>query len=92
MRIGLREANQHFSKIVKAVRRGEEVLLTERGRAIARVTPLPPLTRQEAAIQKMIAQGLLRPAEKRGPMPARKPIRIKGPSIVETIREERDSR
>ncbi len=92
MRIGLREANQHFSRIVRAVRKGEEVLLTDRGRPIARVTPVPRLSEQEASIQRMIAEGLLRPAEKRGPMPPRKPIRIKGPPIVETIREERDSR
>jgi len=31
MEVGLREANQHFSRIMKAVRAGEEVMLTERG-------------------------------------------------------------
>jgi antitoxin (DNA-binding transcriptional repressor) of toxin-antitoxin stability system len=29
MEVGLREANQRFSAIIKAVRRGEEVLLTK---------------------------------------------------------------
>jgi prevent-host-death family protein len=92
MRVGLREANQHFSRIVKAVRRGEEVLLTDRGRPIARITPLPPMDKQEAAIQRMIAQGLLRRVEKRGPMPPFKPIRIRGGPISKTISEERDER
>jgi prevent-host-death family protein len=35
MRMGLREANQRFSKAVKAVKAGEEVVLTERGTPIA---------------------------------------------------------
>ena len=35
MKLGLREANQHFSKAIKAVRGGKEVILTERGRPIA---------------------------------------------------------
>ena len=35
MRMGLREANQMFSKVIKAVRKGEEVILTERGNPIA---------------------------------------------------------
>ena len=31
MRLGLREANQHFSKAIRAVKAGQEVVLTERG-------------------------------------------------------------
>ena len=91
MRVGLRQANQQFSRIIKAVRNGEEVVLTERGRPIARVTPIPRQSKIEAALDRMVADGLLRRAEKRGPMLARKPIRLRGgPSIVQTIREERD--
>lgn len=40
MRIGLREANQQFSKAVKAVKAGEEVVLTERGKPIGVIRPL----------------------------------------------------
>jgi prevent-host-death family protein len=39
MKLGLREANQHFSKAIKAVRGGKEVVLTERGRPIAVIKP-----------------------------------------------------
>ena len=38
MRIGLREANQQFSKAIKAVKAGEEVVLTERGKPVAVIT------------------------------------------------------
>jgi hypothetical protein len=36
------------------------------------------------------AEGILRPALKRGPMPTWKPVRMKGKPMSETIREERD--
>ena len=42
MRLGLREANQRFSQAVRAVKAGEEVVLTERGRPIAVIKPLAP--------------------------------------------------
>jgi prevent-host-death family protein len=40
MRLGLREANQRFSQTIKAVRAGKEVILTDRGRPIAVITPM----------------------------------------------------
>ncbi len=41
MRMGLREANQRFSAAMKVVRAGGEVVLTERGKPIAVLKPLP---------------------------------------------------
>lgn len=40
LRIGLREANQRFSRAIKAVKAGKEVVLTDRGKAIAVIKPL----------------------------------------------------
>lgn len=93
MRLGLREANQQFSKAIKAVKAGREVILTERGKAIAVIKPLPQPKTVEATIRRLEAEGILRPALKRGPMPIwRSPVRIKGKPLSETIREERDER
>jgi prevent-host-death family protein len=92
MQLGLREANQHFSKIIKAVRKGEEVLLTDRGRPLARVTPIPGMSKLEAALDKMAAEGLLRRAEKRRPMPHTRPIRIRGGPLSGTVSDGRDER
>ena len=92
MRVGLREANQRFSKIIKAVRAGNEVVLTDRGKPIARVTPIPEERDIEAVLDQMAAEGFLIRATKRGPMPYRKPIKIKGGPLSDTIREERDER
>lgn len=90
MRMGLREANQHFSSLVKAVKAGKEIVLTERGTPIAVVKPLRKPVTTEAMLRQLEAIGLLRPATKRTPMPPCKPIRLRGGSIVKTLREERD--
>jgi prevent-host-death family protein len=94
MRMGLREANQRFSKAIKAVKQGKEVILTERGKPIAVIKPLQAKEDQEAVIRRLEAEGILRPAAKRGPMPTPswKPIRIKGKPMSQTISEERDER
>jgi prevent-host-death family protein len=94
MRMGLREANQQFSKAIKAVKAGKEVVLTERGKPIAVIKPLELEETLEAKIRRLETEGLLRPALKRGPMPTPswKPIRIRGKSMSQTISEERDER
>ena len=94
MRMGLREANQSFSKAMKAVKQGKEVVLTERGKPIAVIKPLEPKEDQEAVIRRLEAEGMLRPALKRGPMPVPswKPVRMKGKPLSQTISEERDER
>ncbi|MEX0804875.1 MAG: hypothetical protein WD688_16395 [Candidatus Binatia bacterium] len=91
MRMGLREANQRFSKAIKA---GKEVILTERGKPIAVIKPLEQEEKLDVTIRRLEAEGILRPAVKRGPMPTPtwKPIRIKGKPMSQTISEERDER
>jgi prevent-host-death family protein len=94
MRMGLREANQQFSKAIKAVKAGKEVVLTQRGKPIAVIKPLKPVENEQAIIRRLEAEGILRPALKGGPMPkpAWKPIRVKGKPMSQTISEERDER
>jgi len=94
MRLGLREANQHFSKAIKAVKAGTEVVLTERGKAIAVIKPLEPNDNLETTLRRLEAEGLLWRGPKSGkPMPVwRSPVRIKGKPISQTISEERDER
>ena len=38
-RISLREANQHLSRYVESVERGDEVIITRRGVPVARLVP-----------------------------------------------------
>jgi len=90
MRLGLREANQRFSKAMKAVRDGEEVVLTERGRPIAVIKPLPAADGADAALRRLEAAGLLRRALKHRHLAPFRPRRIKGAPLARTIREGRD--
>ena len=90
MQLGLREANQHFSKAIKAVKAGKEVVLTERGKPIAVIKPLPQSDDVEATLDRLAAAGVLTRATKRGPLPPFRPRRIKGAPLSQTISEDRD--
>ena len=94
MRMGLREANQHFSNAIKAVKAGHEVVLTERGKPIAVIRPLAPAGQRERDLQRLMAAGLVRTVAKPGPMRMRtfRPIRLKGEPLSVTLRRERDER
>jgi len=93
MHLGLREANQRFSYAIKRVKAGETVILTERGTPVAMITPIRTAGQdEEAAVRRLEAAGTLIPATKRGPMPRRRLIRIKGEPMSETISRERDER
>ena len=97
MRVGLREANQNFSRLIRAVRQGTEIVLTERGRPIARLTPIAAgLIKHkesvEALLRRLEAEGLVRRAAKSGPLPSFKPLRIPGPPLSQTIGDLRDER
>ena len=91
MRMGLREANQRFSKAVKAVNGGEEVILTERGKPIAVLQPLPESGNREMTVRRLEVAGLLRGAAKPVPLPPWTPRPLKGAPLSKTIQEERNS-
>lgn len=91
IKVGLREANMHFSKYVKLVRQGQEVVVTERGAPIAVIKPLTREGGPEQRVRLLEEQGVLkRPS--RSAIPAGSPVAIKGRSIADTVSEEREER
>ena len=92
MRLDCAKPTQHFSKAIKTVKAGKEVILTERGKPIAVIKPLPAPDDVDAALDRLVAAGLVRQAAKRGPMPPRKPRRIRGEPLSKTISDMRDER
>ena len=92
MKLGLREANQHFSKAIKAVRAGKEVILTERGQPIAVIRPIKEGPAEEAALTRMADDGLITLPSRRGPLPRFQPVPIKGKPVSQTIIDDRDDR
>ena len=92
MRVGLREANQRFSQLVRAVKLGREVILTERGKPVVVMRPAPARAgEEEAAIRLLEASGVLRVGPTAGALRPFRPRPIRGRSLSDTVREARDN-
>ena len=76
---------------MKAVKAGEEVILTERGKPIAVIKPLKKSEKGETMIRRLETAGLLRAAARTQPLPSWNPRRLRSAPLSKTIREEKDS-
>jgi len=75
MEVGIRALRADLSRFVKRVRDGEEIVVTDHGRAVARLLPLEG----ERALDRLIRAGLVAPAPSRGKRSSPKPIENAGP-------------
>jgi prevent-host-death family protein len=93
-RSAVNPTTQHFSKAIRAVRGGKEVILTERGRPVAIITPVREERSEEAALKAMADEGLITLPSRQRPTPAPRwrPVSIKGKPLSQTIIEDRDDR
>jgi len=73
MEVGVRELRNHLSRYLERVRDGEEVIVTDRGHAIARVSPIGA----ERVLDRLIAEGVVTPAAQQKRR-AGSPIKAKG--------------
>jgi prevent-host-death family protein len=92
MKLGLREANQHFSKAIKAVRAGKEVVLTERGQPIAVIKPIKRAPEPETALKRMAGERLITLPTRKGPLPRFEPVPLSGKPLSQTIIDDREDR
>jgi prevent-host-death family protein len=92
MKLGLRDANHHFSRAIKAVRAGKEVVLTERGQPIAVITPIKTEPAEDAALREMASEGLITLPTRKGPLPRFDAIRMSGKPLSQTVIDDRDDR
>lgn len=83
MEVGIRELKNHLSHYLDRVRDGDEVVVTDRGRAIARVVPLG----DERVLDRLVAEGVVTPARQKKQR-ATKPIDTKGP-VSDLVVEQR---
>ncbi len=58
MEVGIRALRDRLSEYVERVRAGEELVVTDRGRAVARLVPVG----HERALDRLIREGLVEPA------------------------------
>ena len=88
-RVGVRELKQNASAVLRRVLAGESVEITQRGRPVAMIVPLP---REEDIVDRLLAQGLATPAKgdlSELPPPIELPPGAKLPSeILEELRSD----
>ena len=60
--VSAREANQAFSKLLAAVVAGDEVVITRRGRPVAKLSPYPEVPPERAAAAERLMARLRRGA------------------------------
>lgn len=70
--VGVRELRQRASELLRRVEKGETIEVTDRGRPVALLTPIP----EGSAFERMLAAGEIEPAagdidDLPPPMPAR---------------------
>ena len=81
--VGVRELRNNLSRYLERIQGGEEVVVTDRGRAIARVLPISG----ERTIDRMIREGKVTPASRQDrSLPKR--ITTKG-SVSELLADQR---
>lgn len=84
MEAGVRELRDRLSHYLNVVRDGQEVTVTDHGRAVARLVPLD----QPRALDRLVAEGLVTPAPaaKRSRTPLR--VTAKG-TVSDLVAEQR---
>lgn len=84
--VGVRELKAHLSSYLDRVQAGEEVVVTEHGRPIARLTTLDP---DADRLATMIKSGIVRPSSEPRSLPARR-ARLDGDGeIAQLVAEQR---
>ncbi len=86
-RVGIRELKAKTSEVLSWVGKGEDVIITVRGREVARLMPIKEDSDQAAA-RKLIAEGHVRwgGGQPQGLKPR---IRVSGRPVSETLLEDR---
>jgi prevent-host-death family protein len=83
MEVGIRELRADLSRFVKRVREGEEILVTDRGRVVARLVPAG-----ETRLEKLIAAGLVESPSRRRVKRPEPPIEAAG-TVSDIVLEDR---
>lgn len=84
MDVGIRELRAGLSRYVERVKAGEEIVVTEHGRPVARLLPM----NGERKIDRLIREGVVTPARSRTTWLPEKLIPVQG-SVSEIVIEQR---
>ncbi len=65
VKVSVSELKARLSEHLRRVKGGEEVIVTERGRAVAVLSPVHPSRSGQAELGALVESGLVRPATRR---------------------------
>lgn len=88
--VGVRELRSNLRAYLQRIRAGEEVIVTDRGEPVARLTPVEP---GETTRQRLIEEGLLTPARRpKTPIDLESLPRMRSGKLSDIVIEQRGSR
>jgi len=90
--VGLRDMNQHFSRHMKAVREGDELLITDRGKPVAILRPVRKDDDIEERLSRLEVAGALTRSSVPGKVGRHPRIVLSGDPLSETVSQMRDER
>ena len=91
IRVGIREMRDAFSSFIDRVRKGEHIILTDRGRDLAVIRPVRSDESDEAWLERLEAEGIVEATGRWEPLEPRTPVKIGGKSLSQIVIEERRS-
>lgn len=86
------ELKARLSEYLAAVKRGEDVIVTDRGKPVAKLTPLEKGAGRDARVMELLRAGLMSPPRKRLPRTflERSLPTVADGAVADAIRKERD--
>jgi len=88
--VGMREAKENLSRLVNEVKKGTEIILTERGKPVARLAPVDNESLSLVSrLNKLEHAGLLEPAS-RVNLKIPSPLPLCGEKAQEFLQEDRN--
>jgi prevent-host-death family protein len=90
--IGIREAKINLSKLLKNVQKGEEIIITDRGKPVGKIVPVTQDSLSLAERMKRLErQGWIEPQKKetQGPLPS--PLPLPDEIAQKYLQEDRNS-
>ncbi len=85
--VGVRELKDRLSGYLKRAQSGEEILVTERGRSVARIVPAKTSSLKRA-LEPMLREGAVRWIGGKPRGAKRRPV-IRGRTLADTVKEDR---
>jgi len=91
-RVGIREAKVNLSRYVRLVQKGGEVVITDRGRPVARIVPFTASELSlDERVERLVEQGRLEPVAPHRIKAIPPPIQVPGDAAQRMLREDRDA-